>query len=533
MSMALVTNNNNNNNNKEDENAVVDCPICLNAMSISDISYPLVCPTANCNDFNRICLHCIQGMLQSEADGYQQASDGSHQVKFCVSCPACRTRYNPLATNSSKANNSNNNKRGSPKSSPDYDQSIIHHVILLRRVYAVQLLLDINDSDLSATQLSLKHDFLQHTPDLSLQKIQDAAVLFIKYLKDIQKYETYENKIPKLDWAKLDEALIMLKNSSLSLQNLQLSTSNSNGSTINSSNSNGDFPNNSNNKAQAQHQKNSQQPWRDVTLFYGVLQDVMTVSEQEFLTQLFTSGQPDLVAQAAHIVHGILTMSMTQSSSYSTSTQSQSTLSQAKKSTSTTTTTKKAAQYSPKKLAQLRGRFPLPQHMPLCVALPVYDPTSRSPLLSFEQVKKQQSRNHGKGAEQQPPIANGSDNDKSNTQGCTTTATTSSSSSELIVARVHGPAGRLGLRRGDVVTHVQGGCEAMHNRADWDAHLLQLLQSSSTTTTTSPSSPTAANLSKNNSNNSLVTFVVVNANAQTANALKERALQMQRELKHW
>lgn len=120
------------------------CPICCNIMSMPEICYPLVCPTVGCNDYN-ICLNCINAMLQSEADGYQQASDGSHQVKFCISCPICRCKYNPLAAVTQVVATKSNNKsppKSSPQKQPDYDQSIIHHVILLRRVYAVQLLLN-------------------------------------------------------------------------------------------------------------------------------------------------------------------------------------------------------------------------------------------------------------------------------------------------------------------------------------------------------------------------------------------------------
>jgi Trp operon repressor len=307
--------------------------------------------------------------------------------------------------------------------------------------------------------------------------------LFQKYLRDVKKDElSNKSAIPELDWTKLEA---LMNNNNTSPQCINLTTSSC-------CSSNNDSPSSLSEQQQhlpSQHSQHwQQQPWRDVTLFYGVLQDVMTVSEQEFLTQLFTSGQPDLVAQAAHIVQGILNMSMQQRQHTKSNTSSN----------STTTTTKKVASMSPKKLVQLRGRFPLPKHMPLCVALPVYDPTSRSPLLSFES----------------PPPASRSKSCQQN---------------ELIVARVHGPAGRLGLRRGDVVTHVQGGCEPVPDRAAWDAHLQQLLQSSS-------SSPTAAaaNQSSNSNNNStLVTLVVVNANAETATALRERAIQMQRELKHW
>ena len=38
-------------------------------------------------------LQCVQDFLSAENDGFQEASDGSRQVKIHVCCPQCRSKY--------------------------------------------------------------------------------------------------------------------------------------------------------------------------------------------------------------------------------------------------------------------------------------------------------------------------------------------------------------------------------------------------------------------------------------------------------
>mmetsp|Transcript_16174 Transcript_16174/g.33850 ORF Transcript_16174/g.33850 Transcript_16174/m.33850 type:complete len:490 (-) Transcript_16174:211-1680(-) len=63
------------------------CPICLNSMSNPDILHPIVCPTA-CN-FN-FCINCLSSLLASSKDDYEMASDGNRHVKIHLNCPNCR-----------------------------------------------------------------------------------------------------------------------------------------------------------------------------------------------------------------------------------------------------------------------------------------------------------------------------------------------------------------------------------------------------------------------------------------------------------
>jgi len=127
---------------------------------------------------------------------------------------------------------------------------------------------------------------------------------------------------------------------------------------------------------------------------------------------------------------------------------------------------------------RIRNRYPLPQRMPRCVTLPVYHPENDRELLNFHNNK--------------------------NTVGM-----------DLVLKGVRGPAGQVGLRRGDVVTHVNG--EAVRSQFDFRKALLEAAENgvAANTAGDSSSSPTMS--------------VVVNADEETAKALKDRALKMQRE----
>mmetsp|Transcript_13350 Transcript_13350/g.32646 ORF Transcript_13350/g.32646 Transcript_13350/m.32646 type:complete len:769 (+) Transcript_13350:90-2396(+) len=65
-----------------------DCPICLDVMTKVDQDHPLQCEI-HCG-FN-MCRSCIESLIESSKDGYQEASDGSHQLKIWLHCPNCRS----------------------------------------------------------------------------------------------------------------------------------------------------------------------------------------------------------------------------------------------------------------------------------------------------------------------------------------------------------------------------------------------------------------------------------------------------------
>eukprot|EP00977_Amphora_coffeiformis_P021793 scaffold9933_cov226-Amphora_coffeaeformis.AAC.4 len=64
-----------------------DCPICLDEMKEADLRHPLQC--SNHCGYN-FCRSCIQSLISSSQDDYVEASDGSKQVKVFLHCPNCR-----------------------------------------------------------------------------------------------------------------------------------------------------------------------------------------------------------------------------------------------------------------------------------------------------------------------------------------------------------------------------------------------------------------------------------------------------------
>eukprot|EP00986_Skeletonema_menzelii_P013517 scaffold7962_cov139-Skeletonema_menzelii.AAC.4 len=102
------------------------CPICLNDMCISDTLHPIQCPT-NCN-FN-FCIECLCHLLASSKDDYEMASDGNRHVKVHLKCPNCRADISKT----------------------------IEDTIRLRQTALAKELSSVPDSELSAKELQLKH----------------------------------------------------------------------------------------------------------------------------------------------------------------------------------------------------------------------------------------------------------------------------------------------------------------------------------------------------------------------------------------
>jgi hypothetical protein len=65
-----------------------DCIICLDEMQGSDYVHLLQCER-HCG-FN-MCKNCIESLLSSSKDGFQEASDGNMHVKVYLHCPNCRS----------------------------------------------------------------------------------------------------------------------------------------------------------------------------------------------------------------------------------------------------------------------------------------------------------------------------------------------------------------------------------------------------------------------------------------------------------
>lgn len=154
-------------------------------------------------------------------------------------------------------------------------------------------------------------------------------------------------------------------------------------------------------------------PLMDPTLFLG-LDELLTRDEQIFCSQLLVSGNVQLVHQACLILHGMMTSSSTPSSS-------------------TTTSRRDSNMYLPrcKNLDTIRKRYPMPMHMPRCVRL-----ADASCLQAVKHFAKNK---------------------------------TNDVTLELKIVR--GAAGRVGLRKGDVITHVEG--EPIASYDELQTHLEQ------------------------------------------------------------
>lgn len=370
-------------------------------------------------------------MQKSEADGYELASDGSRQVKYRIACPSCRSKYvAPEQLLLSEMNSDEEKKSNDRKPpSPINNQLIAGSVLLLREAYDAAKLLKEEDCALSSSNLKKKYEFIQ---EMTLDDLKDAWYTYQDYLSMIQKETDYE-----FYW---EEDFQLLPRSLPAASSLSA--------------------------IQRREQKLQTRPWRDPTLFIG-LEELMTLQEQEFVTELMCSNDSRSLAQAAHIMHGVLT-SMGNERASARAIQDLSAF-------GTAPPAQQTRQFMPppplhpKEMQKIRGRFPLPGHMPRCVIIPVYDVTEskRNHPLRFERSAR--NVNHG-----------------------------------LTLTEVRGVAGRSGLRRGDVVTHINA--EPIYNLSDFDQAVLNSFHSSA-----------EGDL-----------MIVVNAHAETAHALRTRAQEMQR-----
>lgn len=383
------------------------CPLCCNDFTPADVTFPIHCPTPSCH-FN-FCSDCIQSLLQSYHDGYQTASDGSQQVRVWLQCPQCRGKYQCAAA------------------ADDALRWITSEMVVtaystVRAAYTMtQVWRDThnnsnksskqNDSDWSASALAQREHY-RHTQDLD--SVRTAWERIHRYQQAIHKAPS-SPPLPELPWEQLAQILPASPSSTLHpLSNSATAATNNN---------------NNNNSI----------TWKDPTLLMG-LDELMNDAEQEYVTTLLTNGTVDGLAHAALTLHSILTLAATgarnptQTTTSNTSTQRTNPASRPRP-----TQPSQQRPYHHKAVLdvhKLRKLYPLPPHMPTCVALPVYDPLVSKPLLKF--------------------VATDTTTTTPESTTTTTTTTSSSSPSPLTIHSVKGPAGRLGLRKGDVVTHVNG-----------------------------------------------------------------------------
>ena len=424
-----------------------ECPLCCEPMDSADLLYPLHCATPSCQ--SQLCLACLRQLAKSAADGYGEASDGSHQVKVALQCPQCRGEYS--------------NKQADPFLTTT---SEVHAVLRLRQAASTPLPGTVPDSQLSATQLSHRIRFLEEVGNVKI--LQDSLKLVQQYHdslrssnKDWRGTGPQRVVFPELDWdawrLHLEEAANRTHQQHSAAPCGMISSSDSADS--------------------AELVLN-----RDPTLFLG-LEEIMSLDEQEFITRMLVSGHAETVQQAASLLQNMTQISMGQRSATAVEQLSfanggggrSNTTNNNNNNNNTRSNQSPRPRLSKAQIEhqqRVRNRFPLPIHMPRSVTLPIYDPVyeKKAPL----EFVAMQPKYIEKQKQQHIP--------------------------ELTLIAVRGAAGRVGLRKGDVVTHVQG--EAVTTVGEFIV-ALQLC------------------------NNNDGTFqLTVNANETTALALRSRAQEM-------
>ena len=279
----------------------------------------------------------------------------------------------------------------------------IGDILLLRKAHSLGLAIcDDNgkpnaDSELTATQLSNKRDFYHGSGKTNVEL---AHGLFVKVLEGKKKEE-------------LDAAMPIWQRLFEGVDETDVASGRSS-------------PRNS-----------IESTFCDATLFFG-LDDSMGRDEQAFVTQLLTSGQEEKVAQAALILNGVLKYT---SGAQVSRGMAKLTLAQ----------TQQAFEVKEK----TKIRFPLPNHMPGYVNVPVFKRTKT--FLQFVDTDwdgkivatnaKSQKIFDGVYREYELP---------------------KESRKVVTIKSVGGAAGRVGLRRADIVTHI--------NDQEWEGTARELAE---------------------------------------------------------
>jgi hypothetical protein len=180
----------------------------------------------------------------------------------------------------------------------------------------------------------------------------------------------------------------------------------------------------------------------DDSLFQG-LHDCLGWDEKVFLTDLFTSAEVSKLMQASMILNGVLKMSV----------EPRSQRPQVPNQNRMRTNSKKEIEL----LEKTKKSFPLAMHMPGYFIIPSF--TIKQQYLSFEDqtwdgsitspVQSARVFSHIYENEYHPPH-------------------TANPRPVVIIQAVRGPAGRVGLRRGDIITHI--------NEVEWTGNAQELLQ---------------------------------------------------------
>lgn len=428
-------------------NGCGDCPICLESLSETENNiYPLPCQTC---DYN-FCSDCLKNFCSSSRDDFQIASDGSRQVKVSVSCPQCRSKYSL--------------------------DGLEETVLLLREVHTLassimaksssssaELKL-LGDSQLSANQLVRKSKFATHD---TRSRLDAAYALYEKAIeggqaKNVENEEGIDDKVKAKIVREEARNLWMTLLDQLSVEYINYADNAHHNSSIDGKSLNGPKSN-----------------IVDDTLFQ-YYDEFINRDEKVFLTDLYTSGDVQKLTQASLIMMGVRQMGVS-----------------GRHASVKKEIEEPLSKQEIQKRDQMKLSFPLPNHMPGYFCFVVY--TRREGYMTFKNtlwdgsIAPPQRSNrvfeHVYGQTYKPPR-------KSEEYPI----------SAVVIQAVRGPVGRLGLRKGDLVTHV--------NDVEWCGSAEDL-------------ETYIHNCHANNPHDEI--SITVNANPETATFLRIRRLLMKRD----
>jgi len=409
-----------------------ECPICLEEMDVSDAKYPVLCPTKCGYNF---CTRCVDQFVKSSKSDYEEASDGSRQVKIHLLCPQCRGNVS----------------------------NTIHDTLIMRKAHKASVFQKMNDSELNATELRVKYEF---TPE-DAQAFRDAQARLAKFHSDHYCEDDYDTCLESLSI----EVELSPRNCNGSTIHPQSKTSTTTTAAAGVAEEKKDDPKTTSGSENNDYDLSAV----DTSLFNG-LEYYMSDAEQIFVSNMMISGKPNQLAQAAEILNSISQMALqglTPSvKRHQNTKKTADTANASGRKYSNTTNNANAAKSRTERLAEKERleemarekiRNPLPVRMPRFATLTVFQPNTRtSPLIFVDDewdgfVGDAYGRNGKVTMSNTKNLTVGMKNILSTATKPVVVGTNKASAYDyhrIKIETVKGEAGRLGFQPGDIITHV-------------------------------------------------------------------------------
>ena len=471
------------------------CPICLESLTHSEQAiYPLPCE--NC-DFN-FCSNCVESFCEAACDDYQIASDGSRQVKVTVACPQCRSKYpvdleetvlllrstHALATaildrvevdvkikgdgqveqhdGDNDADEKKEEASAKPAGSSSLTVTTSEATVMPTPTprYAYKL---VSDSALSASQLARKSEFSTYNVRAQLE---EANLLYERAVaKGKRKRKGRSGLGEQLgndnNSNNDEEALAKrLRDEARDLWTALLDQLPATSCRCEDDKPRCDGSCGSRNSVEVVLQSSgsfsptSKRSVVDETLFQG-FDELMNRDEKVFLTDLFTGGGVKGVSQAALIMNGVRRLDL---SPPKPQPNSSNTISRSIRSTTGDNNThhnppmtKQQLQKHLDRIEQTKLEFPLTNHMPGYFLIPAY--SYREGFMTLKDKQWDGAMAPPQRSKRVFDLVYGKNYTPPGPPSCYPRTV-------AVVHAVRGPVGRLGLRKGDVITHV--------NDAEWN-----------------------------------------------------------------